>query len=93
MSQWEYKTEVHSGYDYLVDYEDVILNNAASDGWELVQIRDATYDLQSRVVFTFKRKVGSGHYDYTSTSDDTETYDDEDYDDGLNKRERYKTFK
>ena len=39
----------------MVKYEDSILNEVAEEGWELVQIRDAVYDSQSIVVFTFKR--------------------------------------
>jgi hypothetical protein len=56
--EWEYKTVFETGWNYQTSYEDAILNSYGQEGWELVQIRDATYDLQSRVIFTFKRRIG-----------------------------------
>ena len=53
--RWQYKTVTRAGWDHMPKYEDVLLNEVAEEGWELVQIRDAVYDLQSTVVFTFKR--------------------------------------
>ena len=53
--RWQYKTVTRSGWNHMVKYEDSILNEVAEEGWELVQIRDAVYDSQSIVVFTFKR--------------------------------------
>lgn len=56
--EWEYKTVSEAGYNYSSNYEETLLNSFGEEGWELVQIRNATYDLQSEVIFTFKRRIG-----------------------------------
>jgi hypothetical protein len=56
MAYWEYKTETQNSWEYSERMEELILSGNGADGWELVQIRDATYDLQARVIYTFKRK-------------------------------------
>ena len=55
---WEYRTVSEAGYNHSSNREDAILLCFGTEGWELVQIRDATYDLQTEVIFTFKRRIG-----------------------------------
>jgi hypothetical protein len=56
LMSWEYKTEEQMSYSFSIDLERNILSSAGNDGWELIQIRDGVYDLQPRVIYTFKRR-------------------------------------
>ena len=56
LMSWEYKTEEQMNYSFSIELERNILSSAGNDGWELIQIRDGVYDLQSRVIYSFKRR-------------------------------------